>query len=86
MALRLVSSNDSPLPAPGISGPEFAADAELHDAYSRAVIGSVEAVSPSVVNIEVEHRRAAAQQRPRARMDGSGSGFVFTPEIGRAHV
>lgn len=49
-------------------------DEELLDAYSRAVIGAADRVGPSVVKIDVE-------LPPRApRRDGSGSGFVFTPD------
>jgi S1-C subfamily serine protease len=33
------------------------ADAELLDAYSRAVSGVVERVAPAVVSVEVHHRR-----------------------------
>jgi S1-C subfamily serine protease len=61
----------------------FDRDVELLDAYSRAVIGSAERVSPSVVNVEVFHRlregRLADAQVPREAR-GHGSGFVFTPD------
>jgi S1-C subfamily serine protease len=62
--------------------PPPASDGPLLDAYSRAVIGAVEIVSPSVVNIEVlqRARRGRARPRPRGRIDGSGSGFFFTPD------
>ncbi len=58
-------------------------DDELLDSYSRAVIHVAEAVSPSVVNIEVRQplrpgRRAFSQSPREAR--GSGSGFIFTPD------
>ena len=62
--------------APAVAG----ADSPLLDAYSRAVTGAVERVSPSVVNIEVH--QAAGRTRsgePRERR-GGGSGFVFTPD------
>jgi S1-C subfamily serine protease len=56
------------------------ADDALLDAYSRAVTGAVDRVSPSVVNIEVHS--AAGRTRsgePRERR-GGGSGFIFTPD------
>src|SRR3989454_9780079 len=46
-------------------------DAELLDAYSRAVSGGVERTAPAVVSVEVHNRR---------RGGGGGSGFVFTPD------
>lgn len=55
-------------------------DTSLLDAYSTAVTGAVERISPSVVHIEVH--QAAGHTRsgePRERQ-GGGSGFVFTPD------
>jgi S1-C subfamily serine protease len=58
-------------------------DDQLLDAYSRAVIAAAEAVSPSVVNIEVQHvsggRAFSDPRRPR-QAGGSGSGFIFTAD------
>jgi len=55
-------------------------DSSLLDAYSTAVTGAVERMSPSVVHIEV-HQRAGKTStgEPRERQ-GGGSGFVFTPD------
>jgi S1-C subfamily serine protease len=62
-------------------------DDSLLDAYSTAVTGAVERMSPSVVNIEV-HQAVAGQGAGRGRSGeprsgerrGGGSGFVFTPD------
>ena len=55
-------------------------DSELFDAYSRAVTGAVEKVSPSVVNIEVHQSvRSRRRSEPEERR-GGGSGFIFTPD------
>jgi len=58
-------------------------DGELLDAYSRAVIGAAEKVSPSVVNIEVQPRHETGKvgpSRPKSEPGGKGSGFIFTPD------
>src|SRR5215475_1852295 len=54
-------------------------DASLLDAYSRAVVGASEKISPSVVKIDVVQsaRSRSGEQRER---QGGGSGFVFTPD------
>jgi S1-C subfamily serine protease len=59
---------------------EAAQDEALLDAYSGAVIGALERVAPAVAFIEVTHGpgRGAAQSRRAAQ--GSGSGFLFTPD------
>jgi S1-C subfamily serine protease len=49
-------------------------DEELLDAYSSAVVGVVEAVSPSVVHVQV---RGSRQGRPA---QGSGSGTILSPD------
>ena len=53
-------------------------DADLLDAYSRAVVSASEKVSPSVVKIDVTHK-VKTRQGERDRR-GGGSGFVFTPD------
>ena len=54
----------SPAPAPE--------EGELLDAYSKAVVRAADELGPSVVNIEVRRRDGQRQ--------GSGSGFVITPD------
>ena len=71
---------DSSAMEPAIAGTAPSRDAEVLDAYSRAVIGAVEKVSPSVVNIEVHQSvRARRRAEPQER-HGGGSGFIFTPD------
>jgi len=55
-------------------------DAELLDAYSRAVVGAVDLVGPSVLHIQVESA---------GRPAGAGSGVLFTPDgyaLTKSHV
>jgi S1-C subfamily serine protease len=54
-------------------------DAALLDAYSQAVVGAAEAISPSVVKIDVAQPGRSRSGEPRERQ-GGGSGFVFTPD------
>jgi S1-C subfamily serine protease len=63
---------DSPSTAP--AAPE---DAALLDAYSRAVIDVVEAVSPAVVRLDV---RPSDNAQHEPRHAGSGSGVIVAPD------
>ena len=53
-------------------------DGQLLDAYSTAVVGAADKISPAVVNIEVYQRNRRSSTPSGAK--GSGSGFVFTPD------
>lgn len=57
-------------------------DADILDAYSKAVINAAEKVKPSVVNVEVYHGSGSARlaQQMTRKPKGSGSGFIFTPD------
>ncbi len=58
------------------------ADSGLMDAYSRAVTSAAERVSPAVAKIDVQQRRESRgpQRRMPKEIEGSGSGFLFTPD------
>jgi len=53
-----------------------ASDAELLDAYSRAVTAVVDSVGPAVVSIHIGEGRSYSEFEP----SGAGSGFVITPD------
>lgn len=63
-----------PFPAPGTHGPgphPVGNDLDLLDAYSRAVISVVDALSPAVISVTGTDRDGRG---------GSGSGFLITPD------
>ncbi len=60
------------------SQPQPADDFALLDSYSHAVMGAVEKVGPSVVNIEV--RQMVKDGQRSAETSGSGSGFVIAKD------
>ncbi|MCI0452798.1 MAG: trypsin-like peptidase domain-containing protein [Candidatus Latescibacteria bacterium] len=62
-------------PSGSDEGQESVNERELLDAYSRAVVDVVEAVTPSVVSI-----RVTAENRRGDTGEGAGSGFVVAPD------
>jgi S1-C subfamily serine protease len=78
MSTHLGLVDDEPTSSQPLSPPAASpVDAELLDAYSRAVSGVAERAAPAVVSVEVHHRRRSASPR---ETHGAGSGFVFTPD------
>jgi S1-C subfamily serine protease len=77
-----ISSNHRQVEETAKNLPRAGDDLSLLDAYSQAVIGAAEKISPSVVNIEVRHAapRAGRALRGPRQQGGSGSGFIFTPD------
>jgi S1-C subfamily serine protease len=71
-------------PRESAGAPQSAGDDSLLDAYSTAVTGAVERMSPSVVNIEVHQAvpagRGHSGEPQNKERRGGGSGFVFTPD------
>lgn len=55
-------------------------ETELFDSYSRAVVEATAKVGPSVVKIEIEQKAKRVRGREIPGQDGSGSGFIFTPD------
>jgi S1-C subfamily serine protease len=65
-----------PQPPAGIPAEGTLRDAELLDAYSRAVVGVVERTGPAVVSISI----GAADRTEELEPMGAGSGFVVAPD------
>ena len=68
------ANDDTPM---GLSSED---DARLLDAYSGAVIGALERVAPAVTFIEVVRRAGPRPRGGALPKQGSGSGFLFTPD------
>jgi len=75
--LLVLTASESRATSSPVTG-EGAPDADLFDAYSRAVVSAAERVGPAVVSVESSSGRGRAGRRPER--GGSGSGFVFTPD------
>src|SRR5258708_4891464 len=75
-SLPLANYSEQAIQASGQPRPD---DSALLDAYSEAVVGAAEKLSPSVVKIDVAQAATSRSGEPRERQ-GGGSGFVFTPD------
>src|SRR5512139_391753 len=69
-------SNDRVLTGQAADTAAAQGDEEPLDAYSRAVVGVADRVSPSVVNIEAWRQG----KRGAGEMQSGGSGFLFAPD------
>jgi len=77
---RLTSAESPAHPQAAFDPPEID-DADLLDAYSRAVIHVVETVGPSVVTVESRFDgQRTNDETAFGRRGGTGSGFIFTPD------
>src|SRR3984885_647646 len=72
--------HDEPSPESAVAPRSAPGDDSLLDAYSTAVTGAVERMSPSVVNIEVHQSSGRTRSGEPRERQGGGSGFVFTPD------
>jgi S1-C subfamily serine protease len=71
-----VAEDQSVIPGNAARSSPAPSDAELLDAYSRAVTAVVDSVGPAVVSIHIGEGRRSPQFEPT----GAGSGFVITPD------
>ena len=72
-----LASHSQPIVQPSSGSP--LADSTLLDAYSQAVVGAAERISPSVVKIDVAQAMTSRSGESR-EAQGGGSGFVFAPD------
>jgi S1-C subfamily serine protease len=80
--IKPISNIESDVNRAGAAFQARESDDELLDAYSKAVVGVVDKVSPSVVNVYVSKKidHPPIHWRGPDEMQGGGSGFVFTPD------
>src|ERR687886_551331 len=70
------NGNARSIPVTGVES-----DEDLLDAYSRAVVGVVDKVGPSVVSIRVKKAmRSPRAPRMQGEGEGAGSGVIITPD------
>jgi S1-C subfamily serine protease len=60
--------------------PQSGTDTEILDAYSKAVTSVVTKVGPAVVHIKVKVKQTSGRRRSQREDEGSGSGFIITPD------
>ena len=77
--LPVLDERDPPEIQPPAPNAAPLGDAHLLDAYSHAVTSAAEAVSPSVVKIDVSRGTRGSPSRG-SRDGGSASGFIITPD------
>ncbi len=87
--IQFLSNADLTEQTPPVAPNSAVNEAELFDAYSKAVVNASEAVSPSVVKIEIKQKARGRRGSRDEEPGGSGSGFIFTPDgfiITNSHV